>query len=185
MKELLQLHALSHVCNYKDAFIHALTDGASGPSLISPSSTHTNLDECVSVASVCSHKHTHTHTHGGVTWDDGGMSEFLREVDQLVWRRLVKLLPWGTENRNMFSVQSQPSASTCARPSKVSCLCMKTFLNLQSQKPKPAVPLMTSAGSSESPWTPMLTHLFKLYCGNFGKSSEHLTWCQCQTKYWR
>lgn len=62
MKELLQLHALSHVCNYKDAFIHALTDGASGPSLISPSSTHTNLDECVSVASVCSHKHTHTHT---------------------------------------------------------------------------------------------------------------------------
>lgn len=59
-----------------------------------PRDTHCccSLDKLVLVCS-------NTHTHGSSTWDDGGMTEFLGEMNRLVRRRLVKLFPWKTTEK--------------------------------------------------------------------------------------
>lgn len=54
-------------------------------------------------------------TYGSVTWDNGGMSEFLREMDWLVGRCLVKLLSWktaGKQKKCLVHVYTQTAASS-------------------------------------------------------------------------
>lgn len=42
------------------------------------------------------HKCAHIHTERKITRDNGGMPEFLREMNRLVWRRLVEFFTWKT-----------------------------------------------------------------------------------------